>query len=104
MCGDFQDHRELCAVTARVGGQGRDDLIGYARALKLDDKQFETCLNSGRFKPQIEQDVRIGNAAGVVSTPAFFIDGDFVNGAQPAATFEKIIEEKLAEAAKKSAK
>ncbi len=84
--------------------QGREDLMGYARALKLDDKQFDVCLNSGRFKPQIEQDIRVGSAAGVVSTPAFFIEGDFVNGAQPAAIFEKIIDEKLAEASKKSGK
>ena len=39
----------------------------------------------------------MGSRAGIVATPGFFIDGTFVNGAQPAAAFEKIIDQKLAQ-------
>jgi protein-disulfide isomerase len=75
--------------------QQRDDLIGYARTLKMDDKQFDACLSSGKFKPQIDQDIQMGTRLGIVATPGFFVDGIFLNGAQPAAAFEQIIDQEL---------
>ena len=93
--GKYWEYHDLLFASPE-GKQGRDDLIDYAGTLKLDGRQFEACLNSGRSKPQIEQDIQLGTLGGVVATPGFFINGTFVNGAQPAAAFEKIIEEKLA--------
>jgi predicted DsbA family dithiol-disulfide isomerase len=61
----------------------------------LDEKSFSSCLVSGKFKAQIEQDVQDGTKAGVAGTPSFFIDGVFVSGAQPEAEFEKIIDGEL---------
>jgi protein-disulfide isomerase len=81
--------------------QQRDDLIGYARTLKMDDKQFDACLSSGRFKPQIDQDIQLGTRLGVVATPGFFVDGIFLNGAQPAAAFEQIIDQELSASTQK---
>ena len=83
--------------------QQRDDLIGYARTLKMDDKQFDTCLSSGRFKPQIDQDIQLGTRLGVVATPGFFVNGIFLNGAQPAAAFEQVIDQELAASTQKPA-
>jgi protein-disulfide isomerase len=71
----------------------RDDLIADARTLKLDEQKFDACLSSGRFKPQIESDVQLGMRSGVISTPAFFVNGVFLDGAQPLEAFEKIIKE-----------
>lgn len=76
--------------------QGRDDLIQGARTLKLDDKKFDECLSSGRFKPQIDQDIQLGTRVGIVATPGFFVNGTFLDGAQPAAAFERIIDDELA--------
>jgi len=81
--------------------QMRDDLVGYARTLKLDDKQFDACLSSGRFKPQIDQDIQLGTRLGVVATPGFFVDGIFLNGAQPASVFEQIIDQELSASSQK---
>jgi protein-disulfide isomerase len=92
--GKYWEYHDL--LFANPDKQGHDDLIEDARKLKLDDKQFDTCLTSGRYKPQIDQDVRLGTLGGVVATPGFFVNGTFVNGAQPAAVFEKIIDQKLA--------
>ncbi len=75
--------------------QDRSDLVGYASSLKLDSKQFETCLSTGRYKPQIEEDVRLGNAAGIISTPGFLVNGRFLGGARPLADFERIVNEEL---------
>jgi len=75
--------------------QDRDGLIEDARTLNLDEKQFDACLSSGRYKPQIDQDILIGARGGIFATPGFFVNGTFVNGAQSAAAFEKIIEDEL---------
>ncbi len=72
------------------------DLVARAQALGLDQKSFRSCLAAGKFKAQIEQDVQEGTKAGVAGTPGFFINGIFVNGAQPQAEFEKIIDTELA--------
>lgn len=76
----------------------RMSLIVHAGDLGLDQKQFDDCLASGKFRTQIEEDLQDGNRLGVNGTPAFFINGVAVTGAQPASVFEKIVEEELAAA------
>jgi protein-disulfide isomerase len=74
----------------------RPALIDYAKAMKLDDKQFDACLTSGKYKSQVESDSREGTQAGVSGTPAFFINGAQLTGAQAPDTFIRMIEEELA--------
>ena len=74
----------------------RDGLLALARTLRLDDKQFESCLSSGKYRPQVERDLQDGIRAGVLGTPAIFVDGVLVSGAEPQAAFERIIEAHLA--------
>lgn len=76
--------------------QTSDALLDDARTLNLDDQKFAACLSSGSYKAKVDQDIQMGSRAGVVATPGFFINGRFVNGAQPAAAFEKIIDQELA--------
>jgi protein-disulfide isomerase len=71
-------------------------LAEQARILKLDEKKFDECLKSGKYQAAVEKDLQDGTQAGVSGTPAFFINGVFLNGAQPASAFEKIIESELA--------
>jgi protein-disulfide isomerase len=97
--GKFWEYHDL--LFANPEKQGHDDLIGHAGTLKLDDKQFEVCLNSGRYKPQVDQDIQLGIRSGIVATPGFFVNGTFLSGNQPVTVFEKIIEEKLAEPSRK---
>ncbi len=73
-------------------------LTATAQSLGLEEKSFSSCLTTGKFKAQIEQDVQDGTKAGVAGTPGFFINGVFVRGAQPMANFEKIIDAELAAA------
>jgi protein-disulfide isomerase len=68
----------------------------YAHRLGLKDPQFNSCLESGKFKARIEEDLQEAVRAGLSGTPAFFINGIFVNGAQPPSVFEKVIEAELA--------
>jgi protein-disulfide isomerase len=99
--GKFWEYHDL--LFANSDKQSLDGLIEDARKLKLDDQQFEACLSSDRYKRQIDQDVQLASRVGLVSTPGFFINGTFVNGAQPAEAFEKIIDLQLAASTQKQA-
>lgn len=50
----------------------------------------------GGYKAAIQEDVQAGQRAGVTGTPAFFINGRFVNGSVSESQFEEIINSELA--------
>jgi len=72
-----------------------DDLKGYAKSVGMDASKFDKCLDSGEKKALVEEDMKAGSAAGVNGTPAFFINGRVISGAQPFEAFKKIIDEEL---------
>ncbi len=72
------------------------DLQKYAEELKLDAGQFSQCVSSHKYKAQIDRDIVDGNKYGVRGTPAFFINGRFLSGAQPLDNFREVIDEELA--------
>ncbi|NIM00224.1 MAG: thioredoxin domain-containing protein [Acidobacteria bacterium] len=74
----------------------KDNLIKYAGELELDGAAFAECLESGKYTADVRQDLTDGQAAGVTGTPAFFINGRFLNGAVPYEQFAAIIDEELA--------
>jgi len=71
------------------------NLKQYALDLALNVDDFNSCLASGRHKPVVNQELREGQSIGVTGTPAFFINGRFLNGAQPYEKFASIIDEEL---------
>lgn len=73
-----------------------DDLKKAAEKLGLDTKKFNECLDTDRYKEEIEKDVEAGQLVGVNGTPAAFINGKLVNGAQPFETYKSIIDSELA--------
>ena len=72
-----------------------DDLKGYAKSIGLDASKFDKCLDSGEKKEQVDEDEKAGVAAGVSGTPAFFINGIFVNGAQPYEQIKQTVDREL---------
>jgi protein-disulfide isomerase len=74
----------------------KPSLIQYAEQLELDMTAFNECLDSGKHTVAVRQDMSEGQAVGVTGTPAFFINGRFLNGAAPYAQFAAIIDEELA--------
>jgi len=50
-----------------------DNLATYAANVKLDVPKFKGCLESDKFKAQIDQDIAEGGVAGVQGTPSFVI-------------------------------
>lgn len=73
----------------------RDNFITYAAESGLDTGVFTTCLDSGKFDEEIQNDVKDGTKYGISGTPAFFVNGWFIKGAFPFATFQQLIEQEL---------
>jgi len=67
----------------------------YAADLELDTDAFDSCIDSGKHRDAVKRDHAAGQAAGVTGTPAFFVNGRFLNGAQPFEAFKQVIDEEL---------
>ncbi len=79
-------------------GLKREALDTYAQQLGLDMNKWKAALDSQSHKPEVDADAKAGNDVGISGTPAFLINGYFINGAQPFAKFRKVIDRALAEA------
>lgn len=80
---------------ANTSALGIDKLKKYATDLQLDEGKFTACLDSGKHAAAVSKDIAEGSQSGVTGTPAFFINGRFLSGAQPFASFQGAIEEAL---------
>lgn len=67
------------------------DLLAYAAQLHLDLPLFRERLQSGHYRPAIDQDVALAASLGVDGTPTFFVNGQKTVGAQTAAEFNRAI-------------
>ncbi len=56
---------------------------------------FESCVTSNKFAVAVQADIDEGVRAGVTGTPAFFINGRLIAGAQPLERFVAMIEEEM---------
>jgi protein-disulfide isomerase len=66
-----------------------------AKSIGLNEEKFKKCIESGKFTAEIEKDIQDGEDAGVSGTPAYFINGIFISGAQPFEKFQQLIDEEL---------
>lgn len=73
----------------------KPDLITYAKQLGLDMKRFEDDINAQKGKDVIEADAKESETLGSSGTPAFFVNGRFLNGAKPFEEFAKVINAEL---------
>ncbi len=80
-------------------------LVTHARAVGLDMKSFETCLD-GQAASAVRADIGAGSRAGISGTPTFFLgfaqeDGSVhvvekIVGAKPYAAFQSVLDRMLA--------
>ena len=79
------------------------DLKATAKTLGLNSTEFDACFDKAKYESEIKKDQAAGEKLGVDGTPAFFIDGRPLTGAQPLPQFEQIIDEELASGGQKQA-
>lgn len=90
--GKFWEYHDQLFTASKLD---KDALIEYARNLKLDDKQFGSCLTNQKYKADIDKDIQEGRKAGVTGTPGFFINGIALSGAQGQDAFTRVIDDEL---------
>ncbi len=80
-------------------GRGDADVIfkGYAEEVGLDMNVLDECLENQKYRSLVAQNLEEGASLGVRGTPAFFINGVPLSGAQPYQTFVQAIEQALAQ-------
>jgi DSBA-like thioredoxin domain len=61
----------------------------------LDQAQFAACRANDRTQAIVTENLASGERLGITGTPAFFINGRFLNGAQPDEVFQRVIDEEL---------
>ncbi len=63
-------------------------ILSAAKTAGVNEAQFQTCLDSGKYAEKVAADMANGTAAGVTGTPGTIVltedgEGEFINGALP---------------------
>lgn len=101
----FKFHDEMFKNTTSNGnGLTKDDLNKFAADLGLNSANFKTCLDSQKYKDEVEKDLTDATTYGANGTPTFFIgkssssgtiEGVKLIGAQPYSAFKTIFDTQL---------
>jgi protein-disulfide isomerase len=70
--------------------------LRYANEMGLDIDQYNSDLASSSVRKVVDSDLDVARKLGVSGTPSFFINGRFLSGAQPYASFASVIDRELA--------
>ncbi len=81
----FENQQSLSIASLRL----------WANEIGLNMQQFDSCLQSGKMATVVQKDFSEGQQDGVQGTPAFFINGKIISGAQPFPAFQQAIESEL---------
>lgn len=74
----------------------KPDLIAHSKRLSLDTTVFQTCLDSSQSAQKVQNDMQAALDLHLGGTPAFFINGRKVMGAQPLTVLSAFIDAELA--------
>lgn len=93
---EFHDVLFANRIGENVGSFTTARLEAMGDALGLGN-EFKQCFREERYRDRLIEDIRLGQEAGVNSTPSFLINGRLVVGAMPFERFQIEIENALAE-------
>jgi len=91
--GKFWEMHDL--IFASQAAMAPEKYVEYAQQIGLDVERFQRDVASDEVKKKIEADAAEAAKLGVSGTPAFFVNGRFLSGAQPYGSFETLIKEEL---------
>jgi predicted DsbA family dithiol-disulfide isomerase len=75
-----------------------DNMEAIAKEVGLDMNKFKADMNGDDCKKTVQKDQAQLAAVGARGTPAFFINGRFLSGAQPIDRFKAVIDEEIKKA------
>jgi protein-disulfide isomerase len=70
-------------------------LLQFAEDQQLDIPTFEACQSQTKYDAVLGADRSVGRSQGVTGTPGFFINGQYISGAQPYEVFAGIIDDEI---------
>jgi len=74
----------------------RDELVSFAKTIGIKDiGKFESCVDSRKYKDEVEKDRDDGTKTGMMGTPAFVINNRFIAGMKPLDYFKELIDKYL---------
>ncbi len=79
-------------IFANARNLTRENFFAWAQELGLDLGEFEAALASDEIAAQVDRDVASGGAIGVRGTPASFVNGVHLSGAQPYAKVDDLVQ------------
>jgi len=94
--GNFGDYHDKVFASS---GLSETKLKAIAGEVGLDQAKFDECLAKHASKDAVDKDMADASGVGVTGTPAFFINGRMISGAQPFEKFKEIIDQELAASA-----
>ena len=83
------------AISANQAKLAASDLVETAGGIGLDKEKFKSCIDTGKYKSEVQKDFQDGVKYGVSGTPTFFINGIMIVGARGADAFGEIIDQEL---------
>ena len=103
--GKFWEYHGKLFETQNTWKQNKSDVMiltlkQFAKELNLNQEQFDSCLDSGKYAEEVNQDMVDGQKYMVTGTPTFFVGNEEVGyssifGAQSFSDFRIMIDEKL---------
>ena len=75
-----------------------EKLVALAKQIELDVPTFEATLSANTHLADVQKEADAARAAGVSSTPTFFVSDTKIVGAQPYAQFKVAVDAALAKA------
>jgi protein-disulfide isomerase len=91
--GRFWEYHDVLFATAPRAAPA--DLERYAGQVGLDAGRFGRCLSEATHRGAVQEDVDAAARLGLSGTPAFFVNGRLLSGAQPLESFVRLVEEEL---------
>lgn len=80
--GEFWNYHKMVFTNWNGEGQGAfadRRLKAFAEHLQLDTTKFNDCFDSNRYASAVADDVALGRARGLSSTPSLFLNGQLVD-------------------------
>ena len=77
------------------GSFSNSRLVQFAEENQLDIATFEACQTRFKYDAVLSADFNLGRNQGVTGTPGFFVNGQYVSGAQPYEVFAGIIDSEI---------
>lgn len=96
-CAQYQDkfwemHDEMFS---RSESLNESEIIKAAKDIGLDMALFKVCFGADKETAAVQAEMNEGSGLGVEGTPAFFVNGIPLGGAQPFEAFEAIVQSEL---------